>query len=248
MIKRVAYWCVATLVLASCSAPTLEELNEKWGTVPVVPTVVEFDPAAEVPVLPFPVDFVFFLGSEDGTMNIPVPDTDEWGGETGIRNALNTLDGMSTLIPMSATFNGTVDSTTVIAGDTVRVFEVTKSSPYLAISGIARELTAAEFSVHMTHRYVEVQDSKSNGTLKEDKDGNPIMLEELRDGIEIIPTIPLAPDTAYMVVVGTGIIDTAGRNIEADRIYGICKGGASLVDRFGHSTVPVAMSDAQAAN
>ena len=82
-------------------------------------------------------------GIPSAPRRVAVPDTDEWGGETGIRNGLNTLDGISTLIPMSATFSGTVDSTTVIAGDTIRIFEVTKSSPYLAISGIVRELTTA---------------------------------------------------------------------------------------------------------
>ncbi len=247
MTKNLMVGCIVLLGCSSCTPPTLEELNEKWGTIPITPTVVEFDPAAPTPVLPFPVDFAMFSGSADGTANIPVEDPNQWNGEVGLINGWNTLDGVSTLVPMTATFNGTVNASTVVAGDTIRLFEVTKSAPYLAMSGIVRELTRDEFSVQMTHRVVSIEAREKNGTLKKQSDGSPLMVDEVRDGFKIIPTTALKPNTAYLVVVGTGIVDSDGRNIEPDLIYGICKGSAPLVDRFGRTTVPIAMDDARAA-
>ena len=223
MLKRLVLWLVAVGTLTSCEAPTLDELNERWGTVPRTSTVAEFDPAADVPVLPYPVDLLF-LGSADGTMNIPVANAQNFADPMV---QLNTLDGFSTLTPIDATFSGRIDPLTLVAGDTVRVFEVTKSAPYLAMSGIVRELEGGvEFSVHPTSRQAE---------------------NEERHGLRVIPTFPLRPGTSYMVVVGTGVEDAQGYPIEPSLIYGISKGGSPLVDRFGHTTVPMAFGDEQAA-
>ncbi|MED5463885.1 MAG: hypothetical protein VX699_04460 [Myxococcota bacterium] len=223
MLKRLVLCLVAVGTLTSCEAPTQDELNERWGTVPRTSTVVEFDPSAALPVLPYPVDLLF-LGSADGTMNLPVANAQNYADPMV---QLNTLDGFSTLTPIDATFSGLIEPLTLIAGDTVRVFEVTKSAPYLAISGIVRELKGdVEFSVELTSR---------------------VVANEERHGLRVIPTFPLGAGTSYMVVVGTGIEDVQGYPIEPSLIYGISKGGSPLVDRFGHTTVPMAFGDEQAA-
>ena len=230
---------MGTLFLA-CTVPTLDELNERWGTVPREATVVEFDPTGDSYVQPFPVDLLF-LGSDDGTMNVPgVGDGDYFDPLA----QMNTLDGFSTLMPMQASFSGRVRESTLVAGDTVRVFEVEKSSAYLAISGIVRELEALrEFEVKRTDYQSPVLDESGDPLVGE----NGELLWEIRHGVEVLPIVPLKPSTSYMVVVGTGVLDEWGHPVEPSLIYGICKGGNPLVDKFGHTTVPIGFDDEEAA-
>ena len=108
MAKYGAIRWVVVCFMASCTAPTIEELNERWGTIPIVPTVAEFDPAGSPPIVPFPLDLLF-LGSEDGTMNIPVADAYDYADP---RVQLNSLDGFSTLGPMDVTFSGKIQEST----------------------------------------------------------------------------------------------------------------------------------------
>ncbi|MDS4060194.1 MAG: hypothetical protein RKP73_16715, partial [Candidatus Contendobacter sp.] len=94
-----------------------------------------FNPAAGQ--LPFPTNLLF-SGSTDGTLNIPVADPTNLADP---KVAMNQLDGFSTVAPMTAYFSGALNPTTVKAGSTVRVFEVTLTQSF-AVAEVKGELKA----------------------------------------------------------------------------------------------------------
>ena len=98
--------------------PSPEELEQQFDNAAPFQLVANYDPINAV--LPYPSNIVF-SGTTDGTINIPVDDPNDYAVPQVV---LNTLDGFSTMQPMTLTFNGVVDETTIRAGDTVRVFEV----------------------------------------------------------------------------------------------------------------------------
>ena len=108
-------------------SPTPEELNQQFDNAPPKRLIARYDPLAGI--LPYPSNIVF-SGTADGTINIPVDDPDDYAVPQVV---LNSLDGFSTMQPMTFIFNGIVDETTVIAGDTVRVFEVKLFSFFLYV-------------------------------------------------------------------------------------------------------------------
>ncbi|HWP94893.1 MAG TPA: lipase [Gammaproteobacteria bacterium] len=71
-------------------------------------------------IVPFPND-IFFSGSTDGTLNIPVADESDFGDPLV---AMNALDGYSTFAPITAHFTDAIDATTLSAA-TVRVLDIT---------------------------------------------------------------------------------------------------------------------------
>lgn len=138
---------MAALLLVGCSIDP-----EQSRAVPVeLPTTPDgapitrfgptanFDPSAGV--VPTP-NNLLFLGSVDGTLNIPVPDPADF---TNPQVAINALDGWSTNAPIVTTFSNAVDPATVTAGGSVRMFEVTLSGVGGAVTSVVRELAANEF-------------------------------------------------------------------------------------------------------
>jgi len=98
-------------------------------TVPTVSStfLAEFDPAKGI--LPFP-NNLLFSGSSDGTLNIPIAGSvnpnvgsDPANDYSNPQVVLNTLDGFSTIAPLSVTFSADVDASTVTASS-VRLYEV----------------------------------------------------------------------------------------------------------------------------
>lgn len=75
-------------------------------------------------LVPYPND-IFFSGSQDGTLNIPVPDPTDTSDPTV---AVNALDGYSTTAPATASFTDSIDDSTLIGGQTVFVFDITNPS------------------------------------------------------------------------------------------------------------------------
>ncbi|MDO6459699.1 hypothetical protein Q4485_03235 [Granulosicoccaceae sp. 1_MG-2023] len=144
-----------------------------------------YDPANGL--LPFP-DNLLFSGSNDGTLNIPVDDPDDFSDPLV---ALNALDGFSTSAPISVSMTQTIDPDTVVGGDTVRVFEVTLDAASGALSSIVRELGGDEIYA----------------TVSGDAD----------DTIVILPLLPLTPATSYLVVLSNGISNTASPSVPADK-------------------------------
>ncbi len=184
----------------------------------------QFDPAAGV--IPFP-NNLLFGGSTDGTLNIPVPDPDNFADP---RVALNALDGFSTVAPLTAQFSSTVQASTVQAGGTVRIFEVDLINPFLeptnptpfAITAIKRELRAGgDYNVALLPQ-----------------DPNQTLLS-------IRPLRPLSPKSAYLVVLTNGIQDSAGHDALPSPTYALTKLTTPLVDASGNSVIP-GLSNAQA--
>jgi dienelactone hydrolase len=186
----------------------------------------KFDPANAV--IPFPTNLLL-SGTTDLTLNIPVADPTNYGDPAV---ALNALDGFSTIAPWSTTFSTPPKASTIIPGQTVRVFEVTLTGPGGGVTGITRELSAPQEFVAV------LAPSDSTGRT-----------------LAIVPTAPLQQLTSYMVVLlgngghlnpgqAPGITDGAGNDVTPDTTYFLAKRPNPLCTN-GHSTDPL-LADAQA--
>ncbi len=178
--------------------------------------VANFDPNNSI--IPFP-DDLLFTGSLDGTLNIPLLP----GESTGFDNpkvAMNTLDGFSTIAPISTTFATAANPATIIAGNTLHIYEVTATIQG-AVTAIVRELTAAEYKASLSTT---------------DATGRTLVIQ---------PLAPLKSNTRYMVVLTGGIRSTSGLPLVPSSTFGLTKGAAPLVDGAGNSLFPV-LTNAQA--
>jgi len=147
--------------------------------------IAQFDPANGI--LPTP-NNLLFSGSTDGTLNIPIADPADPSSATV--NAVNALDGFSTSAPAIARFSAALDPNSLIAGETVRLFEVELDNPFLnpaastafAVTEVVRELVGeVEFTVNLHAADAEQRT------------------------LEILPLRPLQAMTGYMVVLTDGI-------------------------------------------
>lgn len=153
------------------------------------PTAV-FNPAAgNIP----PTNDFLFSGTTDGTLNIPINDTDS-AGSKALKTSLNALDGFSTVAPITSSFNVAVDASSVTLGTTVRVFELTKSGN--TITGIAGELNSPAQMV-----------ASLSG----------------EETLALLPTTPLKPKTGYLIVVTNGVKTAAGAAFPASSTYTLAK-------------------------
>ena len=164
-----------------------------------------FDPTAGV--LPFPTNLLL-SGTTDLTLNIPVVDPNNYGDP---KVALNALDGFGTVSPWTTSFSVPPKISTVVAGQTVRLFEVTLTGPGGGVTGIVRELQP-------TADYVVA----------------PVSSDTTNRTIAIVPTKPLRQLTSYMAVVTNGVTDAAGNDATPDQTYfltkrttPLCVGGVS---------------------
>jgi pimeloyl-ACP methyl ester carboxylesterase len=173
----------------------------------------KYDPSAGV--LPFP-NNLFFKGTTDLTINLPVEDPNNLSDP---KVALNALDGFSTTAPWSETFSKPVKPSTVVPGQSVRLFKVTLTGPGGAVVGVDEELTPG---VH----YVATPTG----------DGSTVA---------IVPLAPMEQIKSYMAVMTNDITDTDGNAATPDQTYFLAKRTAPLVDANGHSTDPL-ISDATA--
>jgi len=178
--------------------------------------VANFDPTNSI--IPFP-DDLLFTGSVDGTLNIPLLPTESTGTDNP-KVAMNTLDGFSTIAPISTTLSIAANPASIIAGNTanstLHVYEVTATLQG-AVTGIVGELTAAKYSATLS------------GTTT----------------LVIQPTAPLKSNTRYMVVLTGGIQSTTGLPLIPSSTFGLAKGAAPLVNAVGTSQFAV-LTDAQA--
>lgn len=85
---------------------------------------------------------LLFMGSTDGTLNIPNPDN------SPVIAAVNELDGFSTTIPVTAEFGMSLDQATLSVGSSIHIFEVVKQGP--AVASVVRELSSAEIAAVAT--------------------------------------------------------------------------------------------------
>lgn len=161
-----------------------------------------FNPAESI--IPYP-NNLLFKGTLDGTLNIPF---DSRNSDAVVKEALNTLDGFSTMSPLTTRFSHAVDETTLIAANTVRLFEVTLSGTAGAVTSITRKLSNSEFMVSV--------------------DSNKTQLM-------ITPLAALSEKTSYLVVLTNQISDENGQPLKADMVYSFAKATTPLIDSSGTS-------------
>lgn len=202
-------------VIAGCSSDSDYSFDSsKTAQQKKASVSVAFDPSNGV--LPFPNDLLF-AGTEDLTLNIPgVADANDYSDPTV---ALNSLDGFSTIEPIVADFTHAageepvtlIDASTVVLGDTVRVFEVTRL-PTGALTEVLGELGAQQVAVQMIPTDV-TSDTPLNGST-----------------LAIVPIVPLKESSTYMIVITNGVQDEQGRAVTRGGVYGLAAGSDPLED------------------
>ena len=171
-------------------------------------TVANFDPSNGV--IPFPNDLLL-NGTTDLTLNIPVADATDFGDP---KVAMNALDGFSTVAPWSTGFSTPLDASSLVGGQSVRVFEVTLSGPGGAVTGVTRELSSpGEFVVALAP-------SDTTGRT-----------------LAIVPTQPLKERTSYMAVLTKDIKDAGGGSVRGSLVYTLAS-GRNVLCSDGHSNLP----------
>ena len=163
-------------------------------------------------IIPFP-NNILFIGTTDGTLNI----TSGVTNPTDITNptvALNTLDGFSTVAPISTTFALPIDEATITASS-VRVFEVVAGpvTQLFPVGNIAAELGfGTQFKA-----------------LVSPGDSNTLVIK---------PVTPLKSNTNYMVVVTNALKSISGAGAHPSSFFALLKNATALVDPYGASKVP----------
>ena len=162
-------------------------------------------------ILPFPSNLLF-SGTEDGTLNIPVDDPDDFSDP---KVAMNALDGFSTIAPISTTFSSAIDPATLTA-DTVRVFEVT-------LSGIGGGVTAITGELNYGTEFVATVSTV-------DSSGSTLV---------IMPLAPLDAGSSYLVMLSDGIRSTRGMESQTSAHYLIAKTPNSLIGTEAEALEPI---------
>jgi hypothetical protein len=185
-------------------------------------TVSEVDSVAAYTVfnpdsgdIPYPNDILFAPNGSgnsdpgDGTLNIPFEDGD---ADAAIKSALNTLDGFSTLSPVSVSISGSLDAATLPGH--VRLYRVmtgasAETNFVPAVGAVSAELT---YGVD----FVAVLDGGR---------------------LAVIPLRPLESHASYMVVLTEGIADAEGKVLAPDVITRMLNGTHPLADAEGNPTL-----------
>ncbi|MFO1495230.1 MAG: Ig-like domain-containing protein [Lysobacterales bacterium] len=170
-----------------------------------------FDPTNAV--IPFP-NNLLIQGSRDLTVNAPAANPANFGDPTV---ALNALDGFSTTAPWTMTFSAALAPSSIVPGQSVRLFEVqvvTSGAAAGAVQRVVRELSSPSEYV------AAISTADSTGRT-----------------LAIVPTKPLEELKSYMAVVTDGITDTAGNNATPDQTYFLAKRTAPLSSGTGSACV-----------
>jgi dienelactone hydrolase len=209
---------IASVILAACSSSsnspnvgTSPPTNTNGSTVTGVITA-QFDTTKGF--LPFP-NNLLLSGSDDLTLNPPVANPLNTADPAV---ALSALDGFSTNMAWSTTFSVPIDASTVVAGQTVRMFEVTRQAAGIGITGFVRELTPGAEFVAVVSPSTEV----ASGAGIENNGKTGIRLA-------VVPTKALEQLKTYMVVVTKGIKDAVGNDATPDTTYFLAKRTSPLV-------------------
>ncbi len=221
--------CIA--LVTACESDQSTDLQESLNTSAVRDAhVASFDPSNSV--IPFP-NNLLFTGTTDGTLNIPVTDATDFSNP---QVALNTLDGFSTIAPISTSFSTAIDSNSLVPPALispplpvpVRVFQVTlvpgpvEAGPTGLVASIDTELV---FGVDFIATLSSLDTSNST--------------------LVISPLKPLAKSSNYFVVLTNGIKAPDGKAFAADVTYALAKSTSPLIV-MGESQVN-ALDDTQAA-
>lgn len=200
----------------SLAVPTFPAVNKDGSIVTGILTAA-YDPLGGVFPLPFN---LLFSGTTDGTLNPPVADPTNYADPLV---ALSALDGFSTTerwVTSFTDFNGQpgqIDPGSVVAGESVRVFQVI-SQDIVIPTGIIRELTPG---VDYTAAAI-----------------TPSI-------IAIIPLRPLPELSSFLAVLTNDINDVDGNDATPDQTYFLTQRRTPWVDENGNSTFAL-IPDAQA--
>lgn len=209
---------LVTALLAACGSgsntpsgvTTVLPINNSNGQPVTGIQTARFDPSASV--LPFPIN-LFSQGSRDLTINIPISASAS-AGERGLLSALNALDGFSTTSPMTTTFSQPIAPASVVAGQSVRLFQVeivTSGALTGTTTRVVRELAAGS-------EYVAAVSTADPRTLA------------------VVPVRPLQQLSSYMVVVTKRVTDTTGNDSTPDQIYFLTQRTTPLAIGVGTSS------------
>ncbi|MEL6713911.1 MAG: hypothetical protein AAFP86_09065 [Planctomycetota bacterium] len=167
------------------------------------PTVARYAPSAGL--IPIPND-ILYAGSTDSTLNLPIANPADTSDPS---IALSTLDGWSTLAPITIEFTRPIDRASVIGGSTVRFYEVTSAAT--TEQPVAGPVVTIDSELVVDTDY-EIQFPASYGD-------RAVVLQ---------PLVPLEASVAgvngsstYMVVVTNGVTDTDGVAVARDAEYAI---------------------------
>ena len=168
---------------------------------------VAFDPQNQV--LPFPNNILFEAAATaasdlDGTLNVPIADPD--ASSAAVVKALNDLDGFSTIEAWRVAFNGELDASSLVAGETVRVFRMASNGDAypdrIRPQAVDRELLPDdEFSLNY----------------------NP----DTRV-LKIVPTRALGYNQTFTAVLTNGIRAADGRQVDGPITWSVAKGSSAL--------------------
>jgi hypothetical protein len=212
MTKRIITILLITLFAANVPAEPVPPATNKDGSVVSGYLTAEFDLRPSPPQVPFPYNPLF--DPSDLTLNIPpvLGDPNNFGDPAV---AMGEIDGFSTTEKWTTTLSGfpnSVDPSSVVPGQSVRLFEVSFDFPNIVVvSGIVRELTpGVDYTAAMVTDEV----------------------------LAILPLKPLAPSTNYMAVLTNDISDTVGNDATPSQFYHLSKAQTPWVDEGGQSTSP----------
>ncbi len=157
--------------------------------------------------IPYP-NNILYSGSTDGTLNIPY---DPSASDAPIKSALNTLDGFSTSSPISVSFTGEINASTLATG--LKVYEISATAS--AATGGVPLITSITSTLSFGVDYV--------ATIS----GNKIV---------ILPIKPLKSHQNYMVVLTKGITNNRAQPIAPDIASELLLQTTPLVDATGNHT------------
>ena len=216
---------LSSLFLAACSSssnsPRAVETppsNNNDGT-PVTGVLTAcFDPGNSLAVgqpcrsaVPLP-NNLLLSGTTDLTLNPPVANPANFADPLV---AISSLDGWSTVSPGNFVFNAPPAANSVVAGQSIRIFEVTLNQPGGVVTSVVRELGGNTEFVALP------QPSDTSGRT-----------------VAIVPTSPLKQLTSYLVVVTDGVRDSRGNDATPDQTYFLTKRTSPLCVS-GASTDPL---------
>ncbi len=220
MIKRIVLLPLLVIVSFNTFAFPTEPARNKDGSIVTGVLTASYDPLNQV--FPLPVNLLF-QGTRDGTLNTDVllgADPTDFGNPFV---ALAAMDGFSTTERWVTSFRdfpgarGAIDPSSVVAGQSVRVFQVT-SQNIVVPTGIIRELTP-------------------------EMDYTAAAITPFTVGI--IPLRPLPELSSFMAVLTNDIRDVNGNDATPDQTYFLTQRRTPWVDANGNSTYAL-VSNAQA--
>ncbi|MEH6609331.1 MAG: hypothetical protein V7696_08160 [Halioglobus sp.] len=193
------------LLLLGCS-------DDDRGEVPIQPPVeptVEalFDSTANPPVLPFP--NAIYAGS-DGRLALPLPADSAPGDLSDATVAVNTMDGFSTIAPISIDFAEAIDETSILDGDNVRVFEIRLDADGAPTETLAELSSDSDYRVSVS----AVQDSRLLIKPLKPLNGSSHYLVGISDSLLAVSGLHMGPSADYLALrsgdsSSSDVIDTA---------------------------------------